>query len=314
MLPELPAPGARRSAAAGTRSAVVRTARLRRGPLVIGEPAPVIEPRLSGGDPYRPDTIADGGHAHGLTVRAASVRGLAKRYAGGQRQDDLCVRWHEPSRTLIAAVADGVSAAPRSHLGAALAVRHAATALGRQLDGRPDPGQCDWDEVFRCAAWALVDEHRRSDAGGDVQSASAKLATTLLVATVTAAGGAVRAQLAGVGDSRALMRTASGALQALGEPAADDGPLLAPATNALPRAVVPEWSLCHTLGAGEVLLLATDGFVLPLGDGTGQVGEVFARELRRPPSVLDFARLLDFSRSTYDDDRTLVAVWPLAEP
>jgi len=313
MLPEFPARGARRSAVAVTRPAV-RTARLRRGPLVIGEPAPVIEPRLSGGDPYRPDAIADGGHAHGLTVRAASVRGLAKRYAGEQRQDDLCLRWHEPSRTLIAAVADGVSAAPRSHLGAALAVRHAATALGRQLDGQPDPGQFDWDEVFRCAAWALLDEHRRSDAGGNLQSASAELATTLLLATVTAEGGAARAQLAGVGDSRALVRTASGALQILGEPAANEGPLLVPATEALPRTAVPEWSLCRTLGAGEVLLLATDGFVLPLGDGSGQVGEVFARELAHPPSVLDFARLLDFSRSTFDDDRTLVAVWPLGEP
>jgi hypothetical protein len=28
--------------------------------------------------------------------------------------------------------------------------------------------------------------------------------------------------------------------------------------------------------------------------------------------VADFARLLDFSRATYDDDRTLVAVWPAA--
>ena len=28
-----------------------------------------------------------------------------------------------------------------------------------------------------------------------------------------------------------------------------------------------------------------------------------------PPDVVDFARLLDFSRSTYDDDRTLIAVW-----
>ena len=34
-----------------------------------------------------------------------------------------------------------------------------------------------------------------------------------------------------------------------------------------------------------------------------------ARELARPPDVIDFARLLDFSRSTYDDDRSLIAVW-----
>lgn len=57
-----------------------RRTRLARGPITIGEPAPSIDVRLAPGDQYRPDTIADGGTACGLTVRAASVRGLAKRY------------------------------------------------------------------------------------------------------------------------------------------------------------------------------------------------------------------------------------------
>jgi len=38
-----------------------------------------------------------------------------------------------------------------------------------------------------------------------------------------------------------------------------------------------------------------------------------ARELARPPDIVDFARLLDFSRSTYDDDRSLIAVWGPAQ-
>jgi len=48
---------------------------------------------------------------------------------------------------------------------------------------------------------------------------------------------------------------------------------------------------------------------LPLAGGAGELGRTFARELVKAPDVVDFARLLDFSRSTYDDDRTLVAVW-----
>jgi hypothetical protein len=48
---------------------------------------------------------------------------------------------------------------------------------------------------------------------------------------------------------------------------------------------------------------------MPLADGGGEVGVTLARELSRPPDVVDFARLLDFSRSTYDDDRSLIAVW-----
>jgi hypothetical protein len=59
-----------------------------------------------------------------------------------------------------------------------------------------------------------------------------------------------------------------------------------------------------------VLLLCTDGLALPLAGGTGEVAQTLARELARPPDIVDFARLVDFSRSTYDDDRSLVAVWP----
>jgi hypothetical protein len=41
------------------------------------------------------------------------------------------------------------------------------------------------------------------------------------------------------------------------------------------------------------------------------VGQLFAEHLHIPPPALAFAHLLDFSRETFDDDRTLVAVWPL---
>jgi len=56
--------------------------------------------------------------------------------------------------------------------------------------------------------------------------------------------------------------------------------------------------------------MCTDGLALPLAGGAGEVGRTLARELATPPDIIDFARLLDFSRSTYDDDRSLVAIWP----
>ncbi len=81
-----------------------------------------------------------------------------------------------------------------------------------------------------------------------------------------------------------------------------------------------EWTRCPdppaaasvsrcSLDPGSVLMLCTDGLAMPLAGGDGEVGATFARELARPPDVIDFARLLDFSRSTYDDDRSLIAVW-----
>ena len=67
-----------------------------------------------------------------------------------------------------------------------------------------------------------------------------------------------------------------------------------------------------TLSAGSVLLVCTDGLALPLADGNGEVGRTLVRELSNLPDIVDFARLLDFSRSTYDD-RTRIAVWPERE-
>ncbi len=296
----------------GRRAGVRRRVRLARGPLTIGEPAPAIEARLAGAEPYRPDTIADGGTAFGLTVRAASVRGLSKRYAGGPRQDDVCLRVHEPSRTVIAAVADGVSGASRSDLGAALAVRHATAAVARQLDG--GAGDLDWGDIFDQAAWALVEEQRRfaRDPDAGVEEASESLATTLLVAAVAEPGngtGGARAQLAAVGDSPALLLRGGEYATIVGDSGFGDE-LLGAGVAALPRSVRGVSLGECLLEPRSVLLLCTDGLALPLAGGNGEVGRTLARELASAPDVIDFARLLDFSRSTYDDDRSLVAIWP----
>ncbi len=295
------------------RSARRRAPRFARGPLVIGEPAVAVEPGLSAAEPYRPDTVVDGGSAFGLTVRAASVRGLAKRWSGGPRQDDICVGRHESTRTLVAAVADGVSGASRSELGAALAVRQSVAAMCRQLDAG---GAIDWTDVFGQAAWTLVEEHRR--AGGSstagVEEAAATLSTTLLLAAIGApVDGASEVRLAAVGDSPAFLLSRRRFRPLLAEPERLDG-LIGGGVQALPRAVRGVASASCVLDGDGVLLLATDGLSLPLAGGEGEVGAVFARELRQPPQILDFARLLDFSRNTYDDDRSLIAVWSGGAP
>jgi serine/threonine protein phosphatase PrpC len=287
---------------------VRRRTRLARGPLTIGEAAAPVQPILASPEPYRPDTIADGGRAFGLTVRAASVRGLAKRFTGGPRQDDVCLRRHEPSGTLIAAVADGVSAAARSDLGAALAVRYATAAVVRQLDAQD--GELRWGDAFEQAAWALVEEHRRAagDPAAGVEEAAATLATTLLVAAIQPGEESVSVRLAAVGDSPAFVLR-SGAFEEVAAEAEREDGLIGGGVDALLRATARVRSGECRLQDRDVLLLCTDGLSLPLAGGAGEVGRTLARELRDPPDVIDFARLLDFSRSTYDDDRSLVAVW-----
>jgi hypothetical protein len=290
--------------AAGRSASVRRRVRLARGPVTIGEPAAAIEARLAAAEPYRPDTVADGGTAFGLTVRAASVRGLYKRYTGGPRQDDICLRLHADSATLIAAVADGVSGASRSDLGAALAVRYATAAVARQLDDGLE--SIDWGPVFEQAAWALIEEHRRAcgDGGAGVEEASGALATTLLVAAVRGP----EVEVAAVGDSPAFVLRGKDYDPVVGEPEHFDG-LIGGGVDALPRSAGAVQAARCSLDGEAVLLLCTDGLAMPLAGGGGEVGATLARELARPPDVVDFARLLDFSRSTYDDDRSLIAVW-----
>ena len=292
------------TAASGGPGTVRRRVRLARGPMTIGEPSVVVEPRLAATEPYRPDTVADGGTAFGLTVRAASVRGLSKRYTGGPRQDDICLRQHADTGTLIAAVADGVSGAVRSDLGAALAVRYATAAVARQLDDGCE--SVDWGTAFEQAAWALVEEHRRGSGDGlaGVDAAAGSLATTLLVAAVRGAD----VQVAAVGDSPAFLLVGKEYDALVGSPESVDG-LVGGAVESLPRFSGSVAASRRSLEPGAVLLLCTDGVAMPLAGGTGEVGVALARELARPPDVVDFARLLDFSRSTYDDDRSLIAVW-----
>ena len=219
----------------------------------------------------------------------------------------MCLRLHEPTRSLIVAVADGVSGAPRSDLAAALAVRHAALALARQLDdGGVDA--LDWGKVFDHAAWALLEQHRRDaeDPRAGVEAAARSLATTLTVALVRSEPAEVR--VAAVGDSPVLLLSGDCFTPIVGQPQDLDG-LVGGAVEALPGSPASRGSAERSFDTGAVLLVCTDGLALPLGDGSGDLGRALVRELASPPDVIDFARLLDFSRATYDDDRTLVAVW-----
>ncbi len=277
----------------------------------------LVEPRLDArSSPYRPDTAVDGGTGHGLTVRAASVRGRAKRFHGKSREDDFCLLGSSARRALVVAVADGMGTARRSGLGAALVVRHAVEAVEEQL-AECTPDALDWPKVFNRAASALVVEHRREGGGesyarpdhDETREVSHDLGTTLTVAVVEAGGtGYASASVAAIGDSPAY-RLAGGVYELLVGERETDEEFSTSSVIALPYLPQPEVRNVH-LGVGEVLLVCTDGFSEPLAAGTGDVGRLFARELAVPPPLTSWPYLVDFAKATYDDDRTLVAVWP----
>ena len=80
-----------------------------------------------------------------MTVRGVSQRGHLHRYNGAPRQDDFAV--HQlPDGRVIALVADGVSGAPQSHIGASTVAKHAAEWLHSNLGTRTSA--TDWSALL----------------------------------------------------------------------------------------------------------------------------------------------------------------------
>ncbi|WP_203183735.1 protein phosphatase 2C domain-containing protein [Streptomyces pratensis] len=279
---------------------------------ILGRPAARFEPKPPPADPYRPDTLFDGWSTPGLTVRLASVRGDAHRFGGQPRQDDIVVASHGPTGSVVFAVADGVSSAAQSHVGAALACRTAVADVLRQLD--EERHQVDWKRVVTAAAYQLLMRVTRGSEPTREQKHEAQvlLATTLVTGFVRLTGsGLLEVNLVHVGDSGAWMLHKNRFHPLLGGKEERADGVFSSAVSALPWLPPQIEGTWYTFPEDGVLLIGTDGFGDPLGDGTGRIGSVMAYELGRPPREPQaVAQLLDFSRETFDDDRTLLAVWP----
>lgn len=284
--------------------------------ITVGSPSPTVEPSAIATDycslPFRPDVVIDGWSTDAMTVRGVSQRGHLHRYNGAPRQDDFAIHLLPDGRVIVL-VADGVSGAPQSHLGASAAVKQAAEWLHSQLGD--EVGGTDWLGLLKSTAWAL-NERAQSLLGLDVPDpvrAEQELATTLVCAIVEPTGaGTLRAYLVSAGDSAAWLLTAGQFVEILaGKTPAASG-IASSAVIGLPRVPSDVTPQVVDVADGDVLLIGTDGIGDPLGTGQGGVGDLFRDVLTKAsaPSLIEFAHAVDFSRETFDDDRTLVAVWP----
>lgn len=265
----------------------------------IGDPGRAAE-RIGPGRPSPfpdwPDVDLHSTDALGLTVRAASVRGLAHRAYGSPRQDAYAVRELDCGAVVVV-VCDGVGSLEFSHEAAALAAAE-LPGLISELSGRTP----DWPRIV-----AALSTRIREHADGAAEQPR-PMATTVVAAVVTSTGtGGYRAELGWVGDSAArLLR--GGVWTALTAEAAD-GELLTGVTAALP-AEHPEVRSCAVdLVSGDALFLMTDGVAVPLGSGGGEVGSALAQWWAAPPEAEVFGAQVAFERRTFDDDRTVVGLW-----
>ncbi|MFE6665246.1 protein phosphatase 2C domain-containing protein [Streptomyces sp. NPDC057697] len=261
---------------------------------------------------YRPDTVCDGWSTAALDVRLASVRGYEHRHDGTQREDDAAMAWDQGTGTVVFAVADGVSEARQPHIGSQLACRSAVDEMLSQVRNKGGLVS-DWPKLLSTVHWQLREQARRllrlqEEAG--VRETADLLGTTLVAGTATPTERGVEVSVVWVGDSGVWL-LGNDRIRALagGKTTGPDG-LLSSVVEPLPLVPAVVSPLSLVLEPGTVLLVGTDGFGDPLGDGEGAVGELFRTELRSPVSPLRFAHLLDFSRETFGDDRTLIALWP----
>lgn len=249
-----------------------------------------------------PDTVVDGWDGEFLSVRSAAVRGRMHRHGGQPRQDAVAVKVGEDGQRLFIALADGVSSARFAHAGAQAATEYAVSYLAQSytLDFTPKHA---WDLV-KGASWEITQRAERANAVPEDMS------TTLICAAVTVTEEGMAGHLVSLGDSSAWLLGANDELLRLTEGKVSDG---VDHGQVHPLPFLPDSieALGFTASADEVLLLGSDGIGDPLGGGGGPLTRLFSEKLyQRRPGILDFVQLVNFTKAGFDDDRSLIAVWP----
>jgi serine/threonine protein phosphatase PrpC len=298
-------------------------------PYQVGEPgrAPSrVFPQFDHRVPFRSDIVVDATRLVGpydkrrhLDVRAASIRGLSHRHYGTTRQDEFAMLVSADRRRLVVGVADGLSSATLSHVAAQIVARDGCALVARELD-TVDPAALNWLRILDRLADAVVDCGVR-DYGlpPDRRVVTTELAATALFAVVDIEpndDGARSVRLMALGDSSAWLLRPGETIpwQPLCQVVRTDV-ITSTSTFAVPALPADIGDpVSAELDAGEVLVLMTDGVGDPLGTGVGDVGAFLAHEWVRPPTPLAFAAQADFARITFDDDRTVVAIWPGTTP
>lgn len=295
-----------------------------RGPILPRELGP--PPRASNGAlPPRISCaysaqVVDGGQLGSVAVLAASSRGRGHAHHGQRRQDAFTAEVTRDGAWLVVAVADGVSTATAAEYAALVAVDTAVRHIVNRLDNGKPPPQLDWDNIMTAVAHrvecvppdtATTDFHDQIRRRAPRQRG--RPACTLSVVVVPAHvddGGSRQAHIVTIGDSDVyLMRPAGWSLVSRSGRRDDEAFGSTNATASVPgqsqeyHEVIVDWA------ESDVLVLTTDGFGSALGGGTSDFARQLLSEWRSPPNSLTFLRDVSFVLSTYDDDRTAVALW-----
>lgn len=265
-------------------------------------------------------TVADPEGSPRLVLRAASGRGLSHQQYGDPRQDAYAFDLSEDGRHLVALVADGVSAAPWSHVGARIATEEGCAHVAKLLVGMAAV-DIPWREVFVMLsermqdACATLPSSEACDVELDAHQVAQKMAATIIAGVVGLTPdeeGSFPVTVVRLGDTSAWLLDQTDGWVPLGDVKNAGNVIAESATACLP--LVPEEEpvvVATSLDPGAAFFLLSDGVGDPLGAGKGEVGAALQQLWTTPPHPLDFAAQVCFGRKTFDDDRAAVGVWPV---
>lgn len=302
-----PAPSPRPAMALAAQDELSKAPKFGRGSSAHGKPWRI---------PARPfpnGIAADQAQVGGFAIRGASVVGPGHRCGGrggsgtGEpRQDAYRIGRSADDRFVVIAVADGISNAPRSDTGAAVAASQAVQILRSMLEGLPGLAALDPLAVFKQTA-----EHVANTAA-DRQASGRDVATVLIVAVLERPdrpGAAARGWVAWVGDSSGWVLDAAGRRweRRFGDPKNQGEYSSNAVSGALPESPEAVRVAAFELPAGAAFALATDG----VGDAWEHdaVNRYFAKRWREPLPVAEFLNDVDFDAPQRMDDRTAVVLW-----
>ena len=276
--------------------------------IVIGSPSPTVEPSVIAPDyrslPFRPDVVIDGGSNDAMTVRGVSQRGHLHRYNGAPRQDDF-VMHHLSDGRVIVVVADGVRGR-RNRISA------------RALPPNKPPSGYTPTSVMTSPTRLVgpAQEHRvgteraRADLLGletpDPVRAEEQLATTLVCAVIEPTGAhTLRAHLISAGDSDAWLLSAGQYVELLTGKTDSPSGVASSAVVGLPRVPTEVVPVVVDIAYGDVLLSAPTGSAIP-SEPVKAEWAIYSVTCDQAvtASLIEFAHAVDFSRETFDDDRT----------
>lgn len=278
-----------------------------------------VTPSLPVGGLQVHDTVADEACWENLVIRGASVRGTRNRHSRRPRQDHYYLR--DNSDWLVLALADGVSSAQASHLGAQRATHIATDLLMERCCSIPTKREIrgeDWLAILRHVREQFLAMQSRvgDDLGGPEcgEPSGRDLATTLtIVAIARTETPKYPCFILQWGDSDVWkLREHHWSQVKIAAQKRESG-FMQMKTDALPYVPKDIGTVVaqETIAPGEALFLTTDEVsgVLQHANSINTVARQLSALWKCPPSGLDFASQVGFRLRGFGDDRTCLGVW-----